>query len=139
MKIYLTNKPKDTSEYTYITHPQQLQQSVLDKEATDIVADAFVSLFSLNEAEQLLNLIVNKMRLNGELTIIDRDADILCMQYYRGDITLAELNHKIFQFPTKSLINIELVESILDKRLEAVQKHIDTGTGAFMLKYRRVA
>jgi hypothetical protein len=110
MKIYISVKqPKDDS-YNHVSNIMMLDDMVLDCEATDIIVDNYLSQFSESELPQLLSKILSKMRVNGTITIVDIDVDILSMRYNRGDVTIKDLNDLLFGGTSrKSLLNLESV------------------------------
>ena len=108
MKIYISTKEPEDKNYTHISNVMMLDKAVLDCEATDIIVDDYLSQFSESELPQLLSKILSKLRLDGTITLVDTDVDILSMRYTRGDISIKDLNELLFESVSrKSLLNIE--------------------------------
>lgn len=116
-----------------------LDSVVLDCEATDIVVKDYLSQFADNELEPLLSKIVSKLRTNGTITILDNDIDITYMKYDRGDIDLKTLNSIVFRGqPRKSFLNIETVKDLVKTIFTLEHSSVDSQTGNFIIKARRV-
>ena len=62
MKIYLSNKKPENSQYTHVSNVVSLDNMVLDSEATDVVVDNFLSQFSIDELGVVLTKILSKLR-----------------------------------------------------------------------------
>ena len=140
MKIYISTKEPEDKNYTHISNVMMLDKAVLDCEATDIIVDDYLSQFSESELPQLLSKILSKLRLDGTITLVDTDVDILSMRYTRGDINIKDLNELLFgAVSRKSLLNIESVSSPLSKGFKIEQSSIDSQLGNFFVKARRVA
>jgi len=138
MKIYISVKqPKDDS-YNHVSNIMMLDDMVLDCEATDIIVDNYLSQFSENELPQLLSKILSKMRVNGTITIVDIDVDILSMRYNRGDVTIKDLNDLLFGGTSrKSLLNLESVATAFNDSFLIEQSSLDSQLGTFFVKARR--
>jgi len=138
MKIYISVKqPKDDS-YNHVSNIMMLNDMVLDCEATDIIVDNYLSQFSESELPQLLSKILSKMRVNGTITIVDIDVDILSMRYNRGDVTIKDLNDLLFDGTSrKSLLNLESVATAFNDSFLIEQSSLDSQLGTFFVKARR--
>lgn len=138
MKIYISVKqPKDDS-YNHVSNIMMLDDMVLDCEATDIIVDNYLSQFSESELPQLLSKILSKMRVNGTITIVDIDVDILSMRYNRGDVTIKDLNDLLFGGTSrKSLLNLESVATAFNDSFLIEQSSLDSQLGTFFVKARR--
>jgi len=138
MKIYISVKqPKDDS-YNHVSNIMMLDDMVLDCEATDIIVDNYLSQFSESELPQLLSKILSKMRVNGTITIVDIDVDILSMRYNRGDVTIKDLNDLLFDGTSrKSLLNLESVATAFNDSFLIEQSSLDSQLGTFFVKARR--
>lgn len=140
MKIYISTEQPEFEDYTHVSNIMNLDGEVLDCEATDIIVKNLLSEFSDNETEALLVKILSKLRLNGTITIVDKDIDIIYMKYDRGDIDLQTLNAIIFNgVSKKSFLNMETVTEIIKDKIKIEQSSIDSQNGNFILKARRVA
>jgi len=140
MKIYISTKEPEDKNYNHISNVMMLDKVVLDCEATDIIVDDYLSQFSEDELPQLLSKILSKLRLDGTITLVDTDVDILSMRYTRGDISIKDLNELLFgSVSRKSLLNIESVSAPLSKGFKIEQSSIDSQLGNFFVKARRVA
>lgn len=139
MKIYLSQiKPIDSS-YLWVSNIQTLDNSVDDNEAKEIILDRYISNFLLQDVEKVLAKIIGKIRLNGELIIIETDIDLIAMKYFRNELDLNSLNNILLKTGIlKSVLNIEYIESILNSKINIYSKHIDNETGIIILKCKRL-
>ena len=138
MKIYLSNKKPENSQYTHVSNVVSLDNMVLDSEATDVVVDNFLSQFSINELGVVLTKILNKLRLNATLTIKDKDVDVVCMKYARGDWSLREANSCLFGFGAiKSVINVDTIQANLPSGFRVDRASLDQQSGEFLIVARR--
>ena len=88
----------------------------------------------------MLAKILSKLRLDGTITILDNDIDITYMRYDRGDIDLRSLNSIVFGGGVKKcFVNVETVKGLLTQGCKVEQSVLDSESGNFVLKARRVA
>jgi len=139
MKIYLSAKQSLDNSYKSISNIAAFEAMVLDGEATKIIVQNFISGFSFNEIEALLNKVIKKLRLNGELLIIEPDLDLICMKFFRNDIDIKEFNELLFSNNRniKSILTMEYVAAIISKSLKITEKHFDENTSSSLIKARR--
>lgn len=139
MKVYISSKKPETDQYQHISNIMTLDNSVLDCEANDIIVNNYLSDFSDGEHELLISKILSKLRLNGTITIIDNDFDILANRYSRNEIDIKTMNQFVFDGGTKkSLLKIESVIELLNGKCKIEQSSITSQDGGFMIKARRV-
>ena len=139
MKIYLSTKENENKEYTQVTNIVSLENMALDSEVTSMVVDCFLCGFSLKNLDQVIDKILKKMRLNSDLTIIDKDIDILCLKHNRDEISLDELNSLFFSGNhPQSFLTLETVEKSLQNKISIVEKLINNTDGSFIIKGRRL-
>ena len=140
MKIYISTDAPETPQYAHVSNIMSLDNTVLNCEATDIIVKDYLSQFTDIELVPLLQKILSKLRLNGTITIVDNDIDIVCMKYDRGDIDLKTFNSMIFRGqPKKSFLNIDVVKDLIKDSFSIEQAAMDSQTGNFIVKARRVA
>ena len=92
---YKHNKPEEKYN-AWISNIATLDGQVLDSEATQIIADQFLSMFNYNEVDQIISKISRKMRLGCELIIIEPDFNLISQQYIRDDFSLGDINDILF-------------------------------------------
>lgn len=140
MKIYISSSKPETEEYTHVSNIMTLDTAALDCEATEIVVKNYLSEFTDAEIKPLLAKILSKLRLDGTITILDNDIDITYMRYDRGDIDLRSLNSIVFGGGVKKcFVNVETVKGLLTQGCKVEQSMLDSESGNFVLKARRVA
>ena len=139
MKIYLSTKPLLDDSYKSISNIVTFDAMVLDGEATKIVVQNFISSFSFNEVDLILNKIIKKLRLKGELIIIEPDLDLICMKFYRNDIDIRDFNSIVFAAnrSAKSILTMEYLTQLIEKSLTITEKHFDEIASSSMIKARR--
>lgn len=140
MKIYISTKPPEDTSYTHVSNIMTLDRSVLDCEATDIIVDNYLSQFSEQELIEVLRKILSKVRLNGSITLIDIDVDVVALRYSRGDIDIKSLNQLLFSHSArKSFLNIESVATAFQNVFKIEQSSINSEIGTFLIKARRAS
>lgn len=139
MKIYISVKQPTDSSYSHLSNIMMLDDMVLDCEATDLVVDDYLSQFSEKELPQLLSKILSKIRVDGTITILDIDVDILSMRYSRGDINIKDLNSLLFNDSSrKCLLNLESVLDAFNDSFKIEHSAINSQLGTFSVKARRI-
>jgi hypothetical protein len=141
MRIYLSQKESTDSSLISISNISTFNDSVLDAEAKLIIADSFLSSFTINEVKQVINLIVKKMRIGSELIIIEQDLDLLSMKYFRDEISLDYFNTLLFQSPSRSIKNIltgEFIREVISSsNLKIEEQNFDENLCTYTIKVRR--
>ena len=78
------------------------------------------------------------MRIGGELIIYATDIVILSQRIYKDEIDLNILNNILFKNGSiKSAYSMDLVEQLLPKNIEILNKHFNIGTSEIVIKTRR--
>jgi hypothetical protein len=115
MLVYIGSKdgPKNYNSYSDVA---SFSRGVLDSECRTIVCDHYLSSFAYNDIPKLLDLLLKKIRINGELEIIDQDFDMISRQLFMSGTT-PEINKMIFsQNPIiKSALSLKLVEDMIPR------------------------
>lgn len=117
MKIIFTQDPSQKPEdgCIVIKDINMTNFSIDDGEATEIIVDDFLSSYPLADIPNIFNVILNKLRQRGTITIIFIDIEFAAYKLSRGFMTPAEFNETTFYKPVQSLINYDIFESILAK------------------------
>jgi hypothetical protein len=137
MKIFLSNHKPSIDNYIWINNLSQLNDSVLQSEATEIICEDFLSSFAINEQQELLNKITEKLRLNSKLIISEVDCGLITKRFYLEEINLAELNEKMFSGKRKSILSVhEIIKNLPDK-LQVNNKHFQYNECKIILTCRR--
>ena len=139
MRIYLSSSQPSEKSYHWTSDIVSFNERVQNSEATSIVCDHFLSSFSHEEIGEVLKIIVSKMRLKSELTIIQPDITILSQKLSREEITEKTLNNILFTGRgIKSVSSAEIIQSLIPANLQVTQKHFDITTSNITIKARRV-
>ena len=139
MKVYLSpNKPEEKYN-AWISNIATLDGQVLDSEATQIIADQFLSMFNYNEVDQVISKISRKMRLGCELIIIEPDFSLISQQYIRDDFSLGDINNILFNGSyIKSVLNLEeIIHRLPVYNLSISQKSFNNQSAQMIIKCRR--
>jgi len=139
MKVYLSpNKPEEKYN-AWISNIATLDGQVLDSEATQIIADQFLSMFNYNEVDQVISKISRKMRLGCELIIIEPDFSLISQQYIRDDFSLGDINNILFNGSyIKSVLNLEeIIHRLPVYNLTISQKSFNNQSAQMIIKCRR--
>jgi hypothetical protein len=140
MKIYISKNKPELENYTHVQNIMTLDDQVLDREATDLVVKDYLTEFADSEVGPLLLKILSKLRIDATITIVDKDIDIIYMKYDRGDMDLKTLNDTVFSgLSKKCFLNIETVKDVIKDKLKIEHSSVDSQTGQFIIKARRVA
>lgn len=117
MKVIFTQDPTQSSGEgsTVIKDINLANLSVDDGEATEIVVDDFLSSYPLHDVANIFNVILNKLRQRGTITITFIDIEFAAYRLSRGFITTEEFNEIIFYKSVRSLTSCDVFESILQK------------------------
>ena len=137
MKVFLSDNKPPLNSHKWASNLSMFNDMVLDCEATDIICENFLSSFNFGELQDLIKIIVSKMRLDSQLTIIEADAYLASKKFYLEEINLAELNNILFKGGRKSILNSDHILSILPENLSVTHKHYDAASCGFILKCRR--
>lgn len=117
MKIYLSNARNEDYEsmgHIRMDDISKIDYVVDDAECTNIIVDTFLNQFPLTQVPEVLFKLVSKLRINGEICIIDNDIDLIANNYTRGILSFMELNEHYFaDRPMRSFIRMEDIEEML--------------------------
>lgn len=138
MKVYISEKKTEDKSYNHIPNIMMLDNTVLDNEATEIIVDEYISQFSVAELSTVFSKILSKLRINGSITVIDKDLDIVCMRYSRGELSIEEFNKLVFGDNSKKcMLNLESVVEPLSNGFNIEKSSIDSKNGSFIVTARR--
>ena len=139
MKIYLSPKtPNLDTHHTWVSNIATLQGQLLQNEATEIICDNFLSMFSVDEITGVLDVIISKMRSNAELVISEPDFNLISRQYTRDERDIDNINSIFFQGSSlKSFLTLEKIVSLLGDKLSIEQKYFDNTSSKMTIKCRR--
>ena len=137
MRICLGSTP-EMSGYTHCADITSLSRNVLEAEASSIICKNFLSGFYWTEIKKVLDIVLSKVRLNGEVQISEPDFDLISRQIFREEVELKTVNSTIFSHGGlfKSFLNLELIESLIPSGFEVITKHYDSSS--FSIKIKRV-
>jgi len=138
MKVFLSDNKPSLNSHKWASNLSMFNDMVLDCEATDIICENFLSSFNFGELQDLIKIIVSKMRLDSQLTIIETDAYLTSKKFYIEEINLTELNSVLFNSGgRKCILNSDHILSILPENLNVTHKHYEAASCGFILKCRR--
>ena len=140
MKIYLClAQPTEEKSHTWVSNIAMLNEIVEDGEATSIICDHFLSAFTYNELQAVLQKIVSKMRLQAEFVLIHPDINIVSQRLQREDVNTETLNAILFKFGAiKSVCSADTIEKLFPPSLQITHKHFDNNTSNVIIKARRI-
>jgi predicted SAM-dependent methyltransferase len=140
MKVYISTKKPENDEFIHVSNLMWLDNLVLDSEARVIVVDHFFQQFTIKEIPVVMEKILGKLRLGGELLIEETDMDVVSLKYYRGDLSLEEVNNTMFtdQSSIKSVFTVEMFRSLLSSLNIVIENlSLDNQAASFLVKARR--
>lgn len=144
MKVYIsrwgTSKKPENDEFIHVSNLMWLDNLVLDSEARIIVVDNFFQQFTIKEIPVVMEKILSKLRLGGELLIEETDIDVVSLKYYRGDLSLEEVNNTMFlnESSIKSVFTVEFFRSLLSSlNITITELSLDNRTASFLIKAGR--
>ena len=134
MKVKLGNSPD--CDYGTIA---QFANGVVDSEAREIVCENFLSSFSPDELDKLLDIILSKLRISGSLIIKDHDFELICNSMFTGSLTLEQSNSLVFSGGSliKSMTSLELIEEKILRNGSCHVTHKELGLTSFTLTVKR--
>lgn len=140
MKVYISTKKPENNEFIHTANLMWLDNLVLDSEARIIVVDNFFQQFTIKEIPVVMEKILSKLRLGGELLIEETDIDVVSLKYYRGDLSLEEVNNTMFlnESSIKSVFTVEFFRSLLSSlNITITELSLDNRTASFLIKAGR--
>lgn len=138
MKIYIGNRTVDSPEYKNLTEVEMIKYIADDSECTSIILDGVLKNFSASEIPSILDLVISKLRNQGELIISDIDFDLLVFAHKKLN-NLPELNKMIESFGGfKSFVTRESISEMFKLYRNISLVSIDITNLEFRLKYKKV-
>lgn len=124
MKIIFSKYQQEKDGYVCITNLNTLNIIVEDAEATEIIIDNYLSAFTYKQVPEVLNKILNKLRIKGNITIYQPDIDFICFEYTKNNIDQNTLNDILFDGgPLGSFWSMEtLCELLKNYNIEILNK-----------------
>lgn len=140
MKVYLSTTNPEDNGFNHFANISAFSKQVMDSEATEIICDKFLSTFKYEEIARLMGIVLSKMRLGCELTIIEPDFCLISKHIFRENADLESINATIFESNTlRSILTIQDVEPLINNpNMEIVSKHFDEDLCKFVIKIKRV-
>lgn len=125
--------------YTRISSLDHIDYIVENSECTSIIVDNFLNQFFTKDIAGILNKISSKIRINGKITVIENDIDLIANNYTRGFISFDQFNELMFgDTPVRSFTRIEDVHGILTGVGLVVQSK-QLRDNVFTVSYKRMA
>jgi hypothetical protein len=115
MKIIITKDSEyyDKS-YKVISNLNQLDFFCSDAECTNVIVDNYISMYPYKELPSLVAKICSKVRLGGEIQLIDADLELLAYKLSVGLCDLESINEALFAGGVLcSLTSIDHAEEML--------------------------
>lgn len=137
MKIYLSNNKPNNNTHTWINNLSTLNDTVLNAEATEIICEDFLSSFTIDEQRELINKVVEKLRLNSKLIISEVDCNLISKRFYLEELNLQEINRIMFTNKRKSILSVAEISKNLPDKLEVNNKHFQYNECRIILTCRR--
>ena len=106
MKVYIGRQEINDQSFKVIKQIELLDMICDDSECTELIIDNILRQYPLGNLDQLLQLIVRKIRLNGKIVITDVDFELLAF-YYSTSADLLQLNNYIH--PCSSLLTMDYI------------------------------
>lgn len=139
MKIYLCLTEPEEKTHKWVQNIAVFNGVVENSEATSIVCDNFLSLFTYDELGGVLEKILSKMRLGAELIIINSDIKMLSQRICNEEIDMPTLNSILFKHgPLKSLSSEKELHELMPENLQVTHKHFDAITSSVTIKAERI-
>lgn len=135
MKVCLTSRENNTWAAMNFSDVLSFSRGVDDGEVTELMCDFFLSSHFYKDVPALVSLILQKVRIGGEVVFIDFDWRSLAKAINRGS-ALKDINGLLQGHSFKSVLAMEELESFLTDGfvIEMKQFHGDS----FVLKAKRV-
>ena len=137
MKVILSPEKTDINSHKHISDIKMFYDSVLESECTDLICDNFISTFDYNEIDQIIQILVSKMRMNSQLTIKEIDARLICKKFYVEELDLDTINSLLFSTKRKSILTSDKIIPLVGNKMELSNIHYDDKSCSSIIKYRR--
>lgn len=137
MKIYIGNRSVDSPEYKNLTEVEMIKYIADDSECTSIILDGVLKNFGISEIPGILNLVISKLRNQGELIISDVDFDLLIFAHKKLN-NLLDLNRMVESSGGfKSFITYESITEMLSGYNNISLITVNINNLEFRLQYRK--
>jgi len=137
MKIYIGNRSVDSPEYKNLTEVEMIKYIADDSECTSIILDGVLKNFGISEIPGILNLVISKLRNQGELIISDVDFDLLIFAHKKLN-NLLDLNRMVESSGGfKSFITYESITEMLSGYKNISLITVNINNLEFRLQYRK--
>jgi hypothetical protein len=115
MKILLSNNTNSQDgSYEFINNITHLDPICCNAESTSIIVDNFLSLHEYRGVQPLLAKICSKLRMNGEICVIDKELGLLSHMFARNSISVEQFNEIFDGGPLMSLFDGDCISQILE-------------------------
>lgn len=138
MEILLSATQPSDQNVRWFNHIGFFDKDVLDSEASKIVCDNFLSKFSEQDSDQIMQIIYKKMRIKCQLIIKEIDLYSISKHFYKNSNDVSNINARITS-PIRSFISIEKLQSALPQGLVVTKKFIQDQDLSFVVCIERVA
>ena len=106
MKIYIGNQQLEDKSFASIQRIETLEVICDDSECTELLLDNVLHKYTLDNLNDIVKLIVKKIRINSKIVITDIDFELLMFNYANtGD--LLQLNQ--YGCPCESMLTMDYV------------------------------
>jgi hypothetical protein len=137
MKIYIGTRQINDASYKTITEPQILNYLADDSECTVIAVDNTLRQYSLDNATQIIDLAIKKLRIGGLLIINDIDFDLLNFVYQNNPDIIAVNQMVESSGGFKMFLTTDLVKRILSNYNTLSLSSAKINGLEFTLEYKR--
>ena len=138
MRVYLSQSEPEDGSPEHFTNIATFSRGVMDSEATNIICDRFLSSFPYDKIETVLGLVLQKMRIGCELTVMEPDLRLISKNVFQDNMEEKLINEIVFKSGNlKSILTMETIEKWVSPKLEITSKHFDAGLCVAVVKARR--
>tara|TARA_R110002020_G_scaffold442653_1_gene653821 strand:- start:111 stop:533 length:423 start_codon:yes stop_codon:yes gene_type:complete len=138
MRVYLSQSEPEDGSLEHFTNLAAFSREIMDSEATSIICDRFLSSFPYSKVETVLGLVLQKMRIGCELTIMEPDFYLISKHIFQDHIEAELINGVVFKSSNlKSILTMETIEKWICPNLEIISKHFDESMCMSIIKARR--
>lgn len=115
MKIYIGNRQINDDSFKVIAQPEVLNYLAEDGECETIIIDGILRKNKFQDGVNLLDLVIKKLRIGGNLIIGEIDLDLL-VYTYSNNPNLIELNEMVSTVGAfESFWNIDLAKTVITR------------------------
>lgn len=112
MKIIL-QRQYEQSDDIIINDIKIIDILVEDGEADVIIIDDFINQFTYLDAGNVLNKIISKLKVGGEIIVLQPEIEVAAQRLSCGQINIETFNNLMFTGPNNNFLPIEIVENLL--------------------------